>query len=672
MDLQSAQVRLHILRQEIHNYNRAYYTGDALVSDEDYDLLTSELKSLEQRFPILKDPVSPTTKIFWAPLSAFVSHSHQFPMLSLNNVYSLEELQSWAESASKLLHTDEIEYTCELKIDGLAVSILYENGKLVKAVTRGDGISGDDVTPNIKTIESLPLVLPEPLTTEVRGEIYYSHANFEKLNLRRQSEGEALFKNPRNAAAGTLRMLDSSEVRRRRLDVFIYAMMSGPLEKEHFRNMQKLRVLGLPVNSETEHCQSLTEVIAYCQKWENKKKQLPYEIDGVVIKIDSLFQQAQLGATAKSPRWEVAFKFTAEQAQTRLLDVEVGVGRTGVLTPVAILEPVELKGTLVSRATLHNYDQIARLDLHIQDQVVLEKGGEIIPKIVAVDKNVRGSDVRPIQPPLLCPSCKTEVIQLSGEVDWRCPNSLCPAQQMETILHFVSRKAMDIETIGPALVEQMLNQQLIRNVADLYQLRQQDLSQLERMGEKSARNVLTSIEQSKNIRLSRFIYALGIRNVGEKSAKLLARHFGTLKALQTASEEELSEIDEIGPIIAQNVLEYFQVPDNQAILEQCLANGIVLEPEIPLLHHPAPAEPSKLVGKTLVITGTLSESRDVWKERLELHGAFVTSSLSQKTDFLLAGENAGSKLAKAQKLNIAVIDETTVSNWMDPQTNEEG
>ena len=380
MDLYTAQTRLHFLRQEIHACDRAYFKGDALVSDNDYDLLTSELKLLENRFPTLEDPASPTTKIFRAPLPAFAPHTHQFPMLSLSNVYSEEELQSWAEYAGKLLNTDQIEYTCELKIDGLAISLLYENGKLVKGVTRGDGITGDDVTLNIKTIESLPLELPEPLTLEMRGEIYFSSANFDKLNLRRQSEGEALFKNPRNAASGTLRMVDSSDVRKRQLDIFIYAMMSGPLEKEHFRNLQKLRALGLPVNSETRCCRTLAEVVDYCRKWENKKEQLPYDIDGVVIKIDSLPQQARLGATAKSPRWEVAFKFTTEQAQTRLLDVKVGVGRTGVLTPVAILEPVELNGTLVSRATLHNYNQIARLNLHIQDQVVLEKGGRSFPR----------------------------------------------------------------------------------------------------------------------------------------------------------------------------------------------------------------------------------------------------------------------------------------------------
>lgn len=672
MDLQTARPRIRFLRQQIHTCKRAYYIGNALVSDDDYDELTSELKLLERRFLSLEDPASPTTNIYWAPLSALASHTHQFPMLSLSNVYSVEEMQSWADGAGKLLHTDEIEYTCELKIDGLAVSVLYENGILVKAVTRGDGITGDDITPNIKTIESLPLELPESLTIEARGEIYFSRANFEKLNRRRQSLAEPIFKNPRNAAAGTLRMFDSSEVHKRGLDVFIYAMMSGPLEKEHFRNLKKLRTLGLPVNKETRQCQSMDEVVAYCQKWEREKKRLPYEIDGVVIKVDSLRQQAQLGATAKSPRWEVAFKFTAEQAHTRLLDVEVRVGRTGVLTPVAILEPVELNGTLVSRATLHNYDQIVRLDLQIRDQVLLEKGGEIIPKVVAVEKHERVTDVRPILPPVVCPSCNTEVIRLTDEVDWRCPNSRCPAQQLESIIHFVSRKAMDIETIGPALVEQLFNRQLIDNIADLYRLRLEELSRLERMGDKSARNVLTGIEQSKNKPLSRFIYALGIRNVGEKSAKLLARRFGTLNALQESTLEALSEIDEIGPIIAQNVFEFFKDPDKQALVEKCLASGIVLEPEIPVLQQTAFAEASRLMGKTIVITGTLSESREIWKERLEQFGAFVTNSVSQKTDYLLAGENAGSKLAKAQKLEVDVIDETTVSQWINPKPDQAG
>ena len=660
MDQQTTQSRIEVLRQQLHAHTRTYYTGESTISDEAYDQLMAALTALEITFPELQDPSSPTIKVIGTPLPAFPSHRHQIPMLSLGNVYSVEELRSWADSVSRILGTDEVEYSCELKFDGLAVSILYENGELIKGVTRGDGTTGVDITPNIRTIENLPLSLSEPLTVEVRGEIYYSGANFEKLNQRRQKLGEPLFKNPRNAAAGSLRMLDSSEVRRRHLDIFIYAMVSGPLENGHFQNLEKLRSLGFPVNTEIRKYQSMSDVEAYCQKWEHEKEQLPYNVDGIVIKVNDLRLQAQLGTTTKSPRWASAFKFTAEQAITRLLEVEVGVGRTGVLTPVAILEPVELNETIVSRATLHNYDQVARLDLHLGDQVVLEKGGEIIPKVVAVNKSARGKEAQAIQPPTACPSCHTLILQIPGKIDWRCPNTQCPAQQLENILHFVSRKAMDIDTIGPALIEQLLKHQLIRNAADLYGLNQEHLSELERMGEKSAHNVLAEIERSKSSRLSRFIYALGIRNVGEKSAKLLAHHFNTLDHLMKASHEELNKIDEIGSIIANSVHAYFQHPENQALIQQCLEYGIVLEPEIP----PVPTA-SRIAGKTIVITGTLSQSREIWKERLEENGAFVTNSVSQKTDYLLAGENAGSKLTKAQKLNVSIIDEATVQKWLE-------
>ncbi len=659
MNQQAAQLRIEELCQQIHAHNSAYYTRIPTISDKDYDQLVTELKSLENAFPSLRNVASPTTKILGTPLSAFSSYPHQVPMLSLSNVYSFDELQSWAVSVEKLLDTQEVEYTCELKIDGLAISVLYEDGKLVRGVTRGDGIAGDDITQNIKTIENLPLQLSNPLSMEVRGEVYYSKMNFQKLNQRRQAMEEPLFKNPRNAAAGSLRLLDSTEVRRRNLDIFVYSLVSGSLEAGHFQGLEKLRQLGFPINPETRKYQALAEVMEFCQSWEQKKEQLPYEVDGVVIKINTLQQQNKLGATAKSPRWAIAFKFVAEQAFSRLLEVEIGVGRTGVLTPVAILEPVELNSTVVSRATLHNYDQVARLDLHIGDLVTLEKGGEIIPKVVAVDKEVRPRDAVRIEPPVACPSCNTLAIQIPGEVDWRCPNPQCKSQQLERILHFVSRKAMNIETIGPALVEQLLDKGLLHNVADLFRLKHEDLSQLDRMGDKSADNVLTGLEQSKNCQLYRFIYALGIRNVGEKSAKLLARHFQTLENLMNASIEKLHEIDEIGPIIAKSVYDFSRQPENQEIIQQCLNHGIVLQQETPPITDASP-----LSGKTIVITGTLSLSREIWKERLESVGAIVTNSVSKKTDYLLAGENAGSKLAKANKLNIPTVDENTIQQWI--------
>ncbi|MBF0286291.1 MAG: NAD-dependent DNA ligase LigA [SAR324 cluster bacterium] len=661
MNQQAARLRIEELCQQIHEHNRSYYTKIPTISDEAYDLLVVELKSLENSFPSLQNIVSPTAKIIGTPLSAFSSHAHQFPMLSLGNVYSFDELQSWAGSAEKFLESKELEYTCELKIDGLAVSILYEGGRLIRGVTRGDGMTGDEITQNIKTVENLPLQLSKPWSMEVRGEIYYSKRNFEKLNQRRQSMGEPLFKNPRNAAAGSIRLLDSREVRRRNLNIFVYSLVSGSLEDGHFQNLEKLREHGFPVNPETRKYPSLTEVIKFCQQWEQEKDELPYEIDGVVIKINAIHQQNKLGSTAKSPRWAIAFKFTAKQALTRLLKVEIGVGRTGVLTPVAILTPVELNGTIVSRATLHNYDQVARLDLHAGDLVTLEKGGEIIPKVVAVDKAARPRAAVRIEPPTACPSCNTLAIQSPGEVDWRCPNPQCKSQQMESILHFVSRKAMNIETIGPALVEQLLDKGLLHSVADLFCLKHEDLSQLDRMGDKSADNVLIGIEQSKNCQLSRFVYALGIRNVGEKSAKLLARHFQTLENLMNASIEDLHQVDEIGPIIAKSVYDFSREPENQNIIQQCLNNGIVLQQDRQTSKNTSP-----LSGKTVVITGTLSQPREVWKERLEEVGAIVTNSVSKKTNYLLAGENAGSKLAKANKLNIQTVDENTIQEWMEP------
>ncbi len=660
MDHQPTQFQIEELRRTIHRYNHAYYTGTAEITDENYDALVAQLQSLEQAQPKLRQASSPTTKIIGTPLPAFPSHTHQTPMLSLGNVYSFEELQSWSDGLRRLLGDVEISYTSELKIDGLAISLLYENGQLVKGVTRGDGVTGDDITPNIKTISTLPWQLPEPLTLEVRGEVYFSKANFEQLNQRRQAMNESLFKNPRNAAAGTIRMLDSAEVRRRHLDVFIYSLNSGPLEASHADNLEKLKTLGFPVNQETLLCPSLQEVQAFCQRWDGKKDNLPYEVDGVVVKVNRLHQQEELGFTAKSPRWAAAFKFTAEQAVSRLRDIEIGVGRTGVLTPVAILEPVELNATLVSRATLHNYDQISRLDLHLGDEVILEKGGEIIPKVVAVNTVARPEEASRIVPPATCPSCETAVVQNPGEVDWRCPNAFCPAQQLEAILHFVSRKAMDIETMGPALIEQLLQQKLIQTVADLYGLTHDNLSQLERMGDKSAQNVLDGIERSKTIRLYRFVFALGIRNVGEKAAKTLAKQFGTLEKLMEASTEEMEAIDEIGPTIANSVYEFFRKEENQQIVQNCLSRGVVPEPEVVRT-----ASASPISGKVIVLTGTLSEPREVWKVRLEELGAKITNSVSKKTDYVLAGENAGSKLAKAEKLNVPVVDEATARTWMD-------
>lgn len=658
--MDTIKTRIEKLRQIIHQHNFHYYTGTPTIDDEGYDQLVRDLLDLERLHPELRTLSSPTTKIIGTPLSAFPTRPHQTPMLSLGNIYSLTELRDWDKGIKKTLANNQVDYVCELKIDGLAVSVLYENGKMIAGVTRGDGYAGDEITPNIKTISHLPIDLAEDVSLEVRGEVYLSRQSFERLNAYRQSKGEPLFKNPRNAAAGTLRMLDSAEVRKRGLSMFVYMVPTGFQSKKHYQNLEKLRALGFPVNPNTKHYSSFEEVIDYCKHWEKHKDNLPYDIDGIVIKVNSLDAQEQLGSTAKSPRWAAAFKFTAEQAISIVKDVEIGVGRTGVLTPVAILDPVELNGTIVSRATLHNYDQVERLDLHIGDQVTIEKGGEIIPKIVGVDKKARIARAVRIEPPIACTVCNSLAIHIPGEVDWRCPNPMCAAQQREKILHFVSRKAMDIETIGTALVEQMLNHNLIKDVADLYVLTHEELVGLERMGDKSARNVLDGLERSKNCKLSRFIYALGIHHVGEKTAKIMSRHFGSLEAILSAKTEELENIDEIGPKISYSVLEFFLDKDNRNIIQKCLDRGINPKPDVVVS-----AKDSPLYGKTVVLTGSLSEPRNIWKSRLEQAGAAVTGSVSKKTDYVLAGENAGSKLKKANELDVTVIDEQTARNWLE-------
>ncbi len=647
------------LFEELHRYRHAYYCeAEPLVSDAVYDERVTQVQQWLQEHPE-DQAASPLAQVSAEPLQSFPTRTHRIPMLSLSNLYSLEEIREWDADLKKLLGTSEVEYVCELKIDGLAVSVQYENGALTVGVTRGDGNEGDEVTPNLKTVQGLPHQLPEPLTLEVRGEVYLARDDFERLNQRREAQGEASFKNPRNAAAGSLRMLDSSEVRRRRLSLFLYNQVEGPMAATHFGCLEQLEQWGLPTNPEARRVSSIDEVVAFCEHWEHHHEALPYEIDGVVVKVNSLALQEQAGYTAKSPRWARAFKFTAEQATSVLRAVEIGVGRTGSLTPVAILDPVSLNGTIVSRATLHNYDQVARLGLHLGDSVTLEKGGEIIPKVVAVDAAQRWAQAVPVLPPQACPVCDTPAEQGSGEVDWRCPNLGCPAQQRERVLHYVSRKAMDIETIGPALVEQLFAAGLIGDAADLYSVQAEDLAQLERMGPKSAQNVVTGIEGSKQRPLGAFLHALGIPHVGEKTAKLLARRLGTLTALREASQEELSRIGEVGPIIAKSVSDFFRNPEQQAFVDRLLAHGV--EPQA---SEQAGQKVAELEGKVVVITGTLTEPRDVWKQRLEEAGANVTGSVSKKTDFLLAGANAGSKRTKAEQLGVTLLDEATLRNWL--------
>ena len=662
----ATQARINQLSAMIHQYNYSYYcaknTDDKgkKCTDETYDELVLELKSLENQYYEFKIQDSPNLQIKGEPHSGFPNRKHTVPMLSLGNVYSLDELKSWGTGVKKLLGGQSPEYVCELKIDGVAVSAIYRNGILNAGVTRGDGNEGEEITPNIKTITCLPLRLKDERDLEVRGEVYLPRQKFAALNRKRLISGDPLFKNPRNAAAGSLRLLDSTETSRRHLAVFIYTIAEGIPHETHSGNLDFLTQQDFPVNPETKTVTSIEELLEYCRYWEEHKDELPYDIDGIVLKVNSLKQQRQLGFTAKSPRWATAFKFTALQAATVLRSIEIGVGRTGVLTPVAILDPVELNGTTVSRATLHNYDQVERFNLHLGDHVILEKGGEIIPKIVAVDATLRSTGAQKIEPPLACPVCGTLALRPEGEVEWRCPNQECPAQQKEQILHFVSRRAMDIDTIGPALIEQLLTKKLLKSAADLYLLRHEDLSGLERMGEKSAQNVISSIVKSKQCELGQFVHALGIANVGEKTARILALHFGRLEKLMSSSSEDLEKIEEIGPVIAESIFDFFQQAEQRQNIADFLERGVVPAEEKILEISDSPFS-----GKIVVLTGTLSEPRDVWKKRLIQAGANVTGSVSKNTDFVLAGENAGSKLEKAEKFNICVINETTALNLLE-------
>ena len=639
-----------------------YFTSTAPGAGAEFESALAALAALETGHPGASGWLSPLVRVLAPDQEPFPTRRHAVPMLSLANLYSVDELLEWERSLRRLIPDRPAPaYVAELKVDGLAISLLYERGRLAAAVTRGDGSQGEDVTRNVKTIRGVPLRLQEPLTLEVRGEVYYTLRNFNQLNVERERAGEAAFKNPRNAAAGTLRMLDSGAVGRRRLDVVVYALAAGPEPEPsapaapptHQGTMAWLAGLGFPISEHLRRCDSAHAVAEYYAAWERNRQTLDFHIDGIVVKVDDLALYPVLGSTAKSPRWAAALKFEAEQVTTRLLGVEVGVGRTGVLTPVAILAPVPLGGTTVSRATLHNYDQIARLDLQIGDTVYLVKGGEIIPKVIGVDPSARaGAVLRPIARPAACPSCGAEPRQGDGEVDYYCPNPGCPAQRAERIRHFASRRAMDIESLGPALIEQLLGQGLIATVADLYLLEAPDLAALDRMGQKSAENVIAGIAASKERPLDRLLHGLGIPQVGARTARVLARHFGTLDALRAASVEDLENLNEIGTVTAQAIHDFFRDPIQTELIRLCIERGVA----------PSPVEQAggagvPLAGKTVVITGTLSEPRAVWKDRLEAHGATVTGSVSKKTGFLLAGADPGSKLKTATELGVTVVSE---------------
>ena len=651
------------LCRQINHHDYLYYVkAQPEISDYEYDMLMKRLEQLEQEYPDLIPADSPTRRVSGEPTKEFPVVRHRKPMQSLSNTYNEEEIRDFDRRVRGLLHPDEkYEYVCELKIDGVAMSLIYRDGRLVQAATRGDGEQGDEVTNNVKTIRSIPLRLetdnPRLLNIEVRGEIYYNRHDLDSLNEERLTNGEQPFANPRNAAAGSLKLQDSRIVARRPLKMFCYwidSLEGAPPFETHFEGMQALEALHLPVNPHFRLCENVDEVIAYWNEWYQKRDTLPYDIDGVVAKINRLEQQERLGSTAKSPRWAIAFKFKAEQAETRLQDIVWQVGRTGVVTPVAVLEPVQLAGTTVSRATLHNVDELERLDVRINDLVILEKGGDIIPKIIRVVKEKRPPGLPEYTPPTECPVCHTKLVRQPGEVALRCENVACPEQVARRIEHFASRRAMDIEGLGEKVVDLLLKEKLITDYGDLYSLKKEEIAALERMGEKSAENLVAAIEKSKNQPLERVIFSLGIPFVGEGAARLLAERFQSLDKMMRADEEELAGIEGVGEKTARSIIDFFRNPVNRVVIEKLRSAGVRFSAETT-----APrTTDQRFAGKSFVLTGALSRyTREEAGDLIRQRGGKVSSSVSRKTDYVVVGADPGSKYRKAQELGVRTLDE---------------
>ena len=662
MAKESPKKQLATLRDEIRRHEDLYYLEDnPEISDEEYDVLIEKLRKLEQQHPALITTDSPTQRVGGRPAEGFPEFVHRRPMLSLDNSYNIDELRAFDARCRKLAGERRIEYVAELKIDGLSLSIHYDNGVFVRGVTRGDGTRGEDVTSNVRTIRSIPLKLRDDAKRvaaeiEVRGEAYLSRKVFEKINREREDEGEARFANPRNAAAGTLRQLDPSITARRRLGMFAYDVLAGERKAfdTHWEALNWLETAGLRVNTNRALCDSIEGVIEFCNEMEAKREELDYEIDGVVVKINSTAMQEDFGATGKAPRWAIAYKYPARQATTRVNDIIVSVGRTGALTPVAMLEPVPLGGVTVSRSTLHNEDEIRRLGLKIGDWVLIERGGDVIPKVLKVIESKRTGKEKPFRMPTQCPVCGGRVSRPEGEAVSRCIAADCPAQLIGIILHFASRRAMRIEGLGFALADQLIDKKMVKDVADIYSLTLEDLVSLERMAKKSATNVLNQIEASKSRDLSSLIYGLGIRHVGERTAGILAREFGSLERLSKASVEELDNVHEIGLTMAESIHDWFADKGNARLCERLHAAGVRTELE----KGATKDEPQTFAGKIFVLTGTLpAMTRDEATALIEARGGRVTSSVSKKTDFVLAGAEPGSKLDKANQLGVKVIDE---------------
>jgi DNA ligase (NAD+) len=645
------------LRKQIREHEHRYYVlAEPVVSDFEFDQMMRELQRLEQEYPHLITPDSPTQRVGGTPVSEFPSHQFSQPMLSLDNAYSREELMAWHTRVLQLAKAESVDYTAELKIDGLSMALIYEDGVLAKGITRGDGRTGEVVTPNVRTIRSIPLRLHRPESVEIRGEIFLSLKAFQQLNEEREQAGEPRFANPRNSAAGTLRQLDASIVAKRPLDFFGYSAI--PSRPRQSATLKWITELGLKVNPNHKLCHSIDDVLGFYAHWEEQRDLLDYEIDGIVVKVDDIRIQAALGATAKAPRWAIAVKFRARQATTKLLDIRVQVGRTGALTPVAELEPVQLGGTTIRHSTLHNEDEIERLGVQINDRVLLERGGDVIPKIVSIVEPA--PDRRPFIMPDRCPVCGGEVFRLEGEAVRRCVSQTCPAKLREALLHWASRRAMKIDGLGDKLVDQLVAKANVRDASDLYRLDATELESLERMGKKSAQNLLEEIEESRKLDFWRVLFGLGIRHVGERTAQLLAEHFGSMDALEQASKEELEQVHEVGPKLAESIYDFFRERQNRELIDRLRRQGLKMEAAVQ-----RPRQRQVLAGKTFVITGTLAGmTREEATALIEQHGGRVTSAVSKKTNYLLAGEEAGSKLDKARQLGVEILDETTFKKML--------
>ena len=664
------QKKIEALREQIRHHEYRYFAlDDPEISDAEFDQLMIQLKKLEAEHPELITPDSPTQRVGGKPREGVVKARHSSPMLSLDNTYSVDELRNWERRVHELSGRKDIEYACELKLDGMSMALLYEDGRLVRGITRGDGIVGEDVTLNVRTVRSIPLSIPKeklkaagiPPDFEVRGEMLMPLAAFRKMNQQREQQGLPLFANPRNATAGTVRQLEPSITAQRRLDYFAYMLLKDgrTIVDRHWKTLDALDAAGFKVNPSRKLAKNFEEVWAFIEEEETKREKLPYEIDGIVVKVDRTALQEELGYTGKAPRWAIAYKYAARAGITQIEDIRVQVGRTGKLTPVAVLKPVPIGGTTVSRATLHNMDEIERLGVKIGDWVEVERGGDVIPKVNRVlDDKDHPRGHKTFHMPDKCPVCGGQVIRSEGEADHRCVNANCPAKLRETILHFASRGVMNIDGMGEALVNQLTDRGLVKNVANIYKLTKQDLLSLDRMGEKSAQNILREIEASKKLPLERVIYGLGIRFVGERTAQFLAEELGSMDALMNASQEELQQVNEVGPRIAESIAEFFREPRNRELVERLRQAGLTFK-------GIRKERGTKFAGKTFVLTGTLSLPRDQVKKTIEAAGGRVSGSVSKKTDYVIAGSDAGSKLDKAKELGVSVIGEKDLTDLLE-------